>query len=247
MIIAISNHKGGVGKTTSTLNIGFGLHLLKKKVLLIDLDPQANLSQSVGILQSSNSIYEIMRKKAPLSVTNLGKGIDIIPSSIDLSGFEIEISSEIGREFILKETIAPIASNYDYILIDCPPSLGLLTINAFTTANQIYIPLQAEYLALQGLSKMVDVITKIQKFLQPDVTIGGVFVTQYDHRKVLNRNIVESIESFFSSKVFKTKIRDNISLAEAPSAQVDIFRYEPTSKGAEDYLKLCQEIIKKDK
>ena len=244
-IVAVSNHKGGVGKTTSTINIGFGLQKLKKRVLLIDLDPQANLSQSLGVQNPTQSIYGVLKRLYPAAPIAVVTNLDIIPSTIDLSGVEIELSSEIGREFVLKEVIEPIKNNYDYILIDCPPSLGLLTINAFTTANEVLIPLQAEYLALQGLSKMVDVIAKIQKLLNPVLLIGGVFVTQFDSRKVLNRNIVESIEGYFTHNVFNTRIRDNIALAEAPSACLDIFRYEPESKGAADYLALCKEIISK--
>jgi chromosome partitioning protein len=244
-VIAVSNHKGGVGKTTSTINIGFGLLKLKKRVLLIDLDPQANLTQSLGVTNTVKNIYGVLKKQYPAQPLPVVQNLDIIPSTIDLSGVEIELSSEIGREFVLKEAIQPIRNSYDYILIDCPPSLGLLTINAFTTANEVYIPLQAEYLALQGLSKMVDVISKIQKFLNGSLLIGGVFVTQYDSRKVLNRNIVESIEDYFSQNVFSTKIRDNIALAEAPSACLDIFRYQPSCNGALDYLALCEEIINK--
>jgi chromosome partitioning protein len=246
-IIAFSHHKGGVGKTTSTINVGFGLHKLKKTVLLIDLDPQANLTQSLGITDTKNNTYTILSKKiAPVPI-NILKGLDVIPSTIDLSGVEIELSNEIGREFVLREALKNLKDKYDYILIDCPPSLGLLTVNALTTAQEVYIPLQAEYLAMQGLNKILEVISKINSFLNKELSVGGVFVTQYDHRKVLNRNIVESIHSFFDKKVFKTKIRENISLAEAPSSFLDIFRYEPNSKGAEDYLALCKEIIQKHK
>ena len=154
------------------------------------------------------------------------------------------MSGEAGREYILKELIDPIKGSYDYIIIDSPPSLGLLTLNSFVASDKIYIPIQAQYLALQGVAKLVEIIEKIKKRLNKDLEIGGVFITQYDNRKVLNRDVVETIEDHFKSKVFKTKIRDNVALAEAPTQGVDIFRYNPKSNGAEDYLSLCKEIIK---
>jgi chromosome partitioning protein len=241
-VIAISNHKGGVGKTTSAINIGAGLNSLGKKVLLIDLDPQANLSQSLGIIDQDRTIYGALRGLHGLEPISLLPGLDVVPSTLDLSGAEIELSGEAGREFILKDLLEPIKSKYHYILIDSPPSLGLLTINAFTASDQIFIPLQAQYLALQGLTKLVEVIEKIRKRLNPGLKIGGVFITQYDSRKVLNRDVVEAIKSHFPKELFSTYIRDNVALAEAPAQGLDIFRYSPKSNGAEDYLSLCREI-----
>ena len=246
-IISISNHKGGVGKTTSAINIGAGLANLKKKVLLIDLDPQANLSQSLGIENKESNIYGAIRGEYRLEPVNVYKGLDAIPSTLDLSGAEIELSSEAGREYILKELLEPLRPSYDFIIIDSPPSLGLLTINAFTASNEILIPLQAQYLALQGLSKLMEIVNKIQKRLNKELTVGGVFITQYDHRKVLNRDVLETIQKHFKEKVFKTKIRDNVALAEAPTQSLDIFRYNSKSYGAEDYLNLAKEIVKKNK
>jgi chromosome partitioning protein len=244
-VISISNHKGGVGKTTSAINIGAGLNKLGKKILLIDLDPQANLSQSLGLIDQELNIYGALRGEYKLQPINVIKGLDIVPSTLDLSGAEVEMSGEAGREYILKELIDPIKKSYDYILIDSPPSLGLLTINSFTASNEVFIPLQAQYLALQGLTKLLEVIEKIKKRLNKDLKVGGVFITQYDNRKVLNRDVVETIKTHFKDKVFKTKIRDNIALAEAPTQGVDIFRYNSKSYGAEDYLSLCKEITKK--
>ena len=241
-IITISNHKGGVGKTTSALNIGAGLASFGKTVLLIDLDPQANLSQSLGIREPSETVYGSIRGEYPLKPVQIAKGLDLVPSTLDLSGAEIELSSETGREYILRELLEPIRDRYDYILIDSPPSLGLLTINALTASQEVFIPLQAQYLALQGLSKLIEVIEKIQKRLNKSLRIGGVFITQYDSRKVLNRNVVETIEAHFKDKVFHTRIRDNVALAEAPTAGLDIFSYAPNSHGAEDYLALSEEI-----
>ena len=243
-VISLSNHKGGVGKTTSTINIGAGLNRLKKKVLLIDLDPQANLSQSLGIEEPERTIYGALKGEYKLEPMEIIPGLDLIPSTLDLSGAEIELSGEAGREYILKELIDPLRGSYDYILIDSPPSLGLLTINAFTASDEVYIPLQAQYLALQGLTKLMEVIAKIKSRLNKDLKVGGVFVTQYDNRKVLNRNVVETIKSHYKDQVFKTAIRDNIALAEAPTQGLDIFRYNPKSYGAEDYLSLCKEITK---
>ena len=244
-VISISNHKGGVGKTTSALNIGAGLNKLGKKVLLIDLDPQANLSQSLGIIEHEKNIYGAIRGEYKLQPINIIKGLDLIPSTLDLSGAEVELSGEAGREYILKELIDPIKKQYDYVIIDSPPSLGLLTINSFTASDEVLIPLQAQYLAKQGLTKLVEVIDKIKKRLNKSLKVGGVFITQYDNRKVLNRDVVTTIKSHFKNEVFKTKIRDNVALAEAPTQGVDIFRYQPKSKGAEDYLALCREIVKK--
>ena len=162
-VISISNHKGGVGKTTSAINIGAGLNILKKKVLLIDLDPQANLSQSLGLINEPINIYGALRGEYKLQPINIIKGLDLIPSTLDLSGAEVELSSEPGREYILKELIEPLRASYDFIIIDSPPSLGLLTINSFTASDEILIPLQAQYLALQGLAKLVEVVDKIKQ------------------------------------------------------------------------------------
>lgn len=244
-VITISNHKGGVGKTTSAINIGAGLNRLGKKILLIDLDPQANLSQSLGLIDQERNVYGALRGEYKLQPIEIEKGLDIIPSTLDLSGAEVEMSGEAGREYILRETIEPLRANYDYIIIDSPPSLGLLTINSLTTSDEILIPLQAQYLALQGLTKLLEVVDKIKKRLNRELKVGGVFLTQFDKRKVLNKDVLETIEAHFKDLVFKTKIRDNIALAEAPSKGLDIFSYQPKSYGAEDYLALSKEILRK--
>lgn len=244
-IISFANHKGGVGKSTSAINIGTGLNRDKQRVLLIDLDPQANLSLGLGLKDANKGIYDALTGKVSLHdiIVSIGEDFDLVPSSLSLCGAEIELSSESGREFILKELLEGIKSNYDFIIIDCPPSLGLLTLNALTASDEVYIPLQAQFLAMQGVSKLTEVISKIQKRLNPRLEIGGVFLTQYDKRKILNRDIGQAIENFFKTKVFKTKIRDNVALAECPASGKDIFSYAPKSAGALDYLSLTKEIL----
>ena len=242
--ITLSNHKGGVGKTTSVINIGAGLVSLGKKVLLVDLDPQANLSQSLGYRDQELTIYGALKGEQEVKPIEVLPGLELVPSTLDLAGAEIELSAEAGREFILKELLEPLRSSYDYIIIDSPPSLGLLTINAFTASNEVLIPLQSQYLALQGLTVLQGVIEKIQKRLNRGLKLGGVFITQYDSRKVLHREVAQSIEAHFTGQLYKTKIRDNIALAEAPAVGQDIFRYSSKSYGAEDYLALCKEVIR---
>jgi chromosome partitioning protein len=244
-IIALSNHKGGVGKTTSTINIGAGLNQLNKRVLIIDLDPQANLSLSLGILKAQNNIYGALRGDYQIEPFAVMEGLDLIPSVIELSAIEIELSTKLDREYYLKEIIDPIKHNYDYILIDCPPSMGLLTLNAFTASDEILIPLQSEFLAMHGLSELIKVMKLVNKRLNPALFIGGIFLTQFDSRKKLNKGVFNEVVKIFPEVVFNTKIRDNVALADAPSYKLDIFRHNPTSKGAEDYLELSKELIKK--
>lgn len=237
------NHKGGVGKTTCAINIGAGLALLDKRVLLIDLDPQANLTLSLGAPRHSSSIYEAIRGESELMPLNVKDNLDVVTSTLDLSGAEMELINEAGREFILKELFAPLREDYDFIIIDCPPSLGLLTLNALTSSDFVYIPLQTEFLALQGLAKIKQVIQKVKLRLNRELEIGGVIATMYDSRKVLNRDVANTIQKYFGELVFKTMIRDNVALAEAPSQRKDIFAYNPGSPGAEDYLELSKEIL----
>ena len=244
-IISLLNHKGGVGKTTSAINIGAGLVELGQKVLLIDLDPQANLTLSLGIPRQKYTIYESIRGESELVPYTAKEGMDVITSSLDLSGAEMELINEAGREYILQELFQPVLEEYDYIIIDCPPSLGLLTLNALTTSDYVYIPLQTEFLALQGLTKIKQVIDKVRFRLNKKLQIGGVIATMYDARKVLNRDVVATIQKYFGEKVFNTLIRDNVTLAEAPAQRMDIFSYAKSSNGAKDYLNLCKEILER--
>lgn len=237
------NHKGGVGKTTSTINIGAALVELGKKVLLIDLDPQANLTLSLGIPRQKITIYEALRGEGELQPCTYKPNLDVVTSSLDLSGAEMELINEAGREYILRELFDTVIDKYDYILLDCPPSLGLLTLNALTSSRYVLIPLQTEFLALQGLAKIKQVIDKVKFRLNKNLDIGGVIATMYDARRVLNRDVVETIHKYFGEKVFKTYIRDNVALAEAPAQRKDIFAYQPRSSGAEDYLSLAKEVL----
>ncbi|HMQ46066.1 MAG TPA: ParA family protein [Saprospiraceae bacterium] len=242
-ILSLLNHKGGVGKTTSTINIGAGLVELGKKVLLVDLDPQANLSLSLGASRPPQTIYEAMRGESELVPVHIKENLDIIVSTLDLSGAEMELINEAGREYILRELFLPLHEEYDFIIIDCPPSLGLLTLNALTCSDFVIIPLQTEFLALQGLAKIKQVIQKVKLRLNKKLQIAGVVGTMYDHRKVLNRDVLETIQKYFGELVFDTLIRDNVSLAEAPAQRKDIFSYSPSSSGAQDYLNLSKEIL----
>jgi chromosome partitioning protein len=243
IVISLLNHKGGVGKTTSAINIGAGLVELGKKVLLIDLDPQANLTISLGIPRQRFTIYEAMRGEGELTPYAYKPNLDVITSSLDLSGAEMELINEAGREFILRELLGQVTDDYDFVLIDCPPSLGLLTLNALTSSRIVLIPLQTEFLAVQGLAKIKQVIDKVRFRLNKHLDIGGVVATMYDNRRVLNRDVVETIHKYFGDKVFKTYIRDNVALAEAPAQRKDIFEYSPKSSGAADYLELSRELL----
>ncbi len=247
LVISISNHKGGVGKTTTTVNLGAGLANMGKKILLIDIDPQANLTQSLGITKPDTTIYEALKGTHKISPVEIYENLYLVPSTIDLAGAEMELNSEAGREFLLAEVIDPIRDDYDFIFIDCPPSLGLLTLNSFTAADEVIIPIQAHFLAIKGLTKILEVINKIKRRLNPKLEISGVIITLYDKRKVLHRDVEETIKTYFQDKVYETKIRENIALAEAPTEGKDIFRYNPKSNGAEDYLNLCKEFLERHK
>ncbi len=241
--ISIANFKGGVGKTTSTINIGAALHRLGKRVLLVDLDPQFNLTQSLGIVAVNRPIYGALRGEYALEPLSIlpgqapnARGLDIIPSSLELIKAEIELSAEFKREEILNRLLTPLTPQYDVILLDCPPSLGLLTINAFVSSDEIYVPIEAEFLALKGYTVLNEAIGRI------GLSVDKVFVTKFDGRKILNRNVSDTITHSLGDTAFKTIIRENVALAEAPTQGLDIFRYAPRSIGAEDYRSLADEI-----
>lgn len=243
--IAFTNQKGGVGKTTSTINVGAGLAREGFQVLLVDLDPQANLTYSLRLSSNrlENSIYEVLKGDIEADDAIIShNNFDIMPSSIDLSGAEMEFANEPAREMMLKNKLSTLSKDYDYILIDCPPNLGLLTLNAFTAVKELFIVLQSEYLALHGLSKLMDVIQIVKERLNPEIEISGIICTLFDGRKNLNNEVVDHIKDYFGDKVFDTLIRDNVALAEAPSHHKTIFEYAPNSHGAKDYKALAQEI-----
>lgn len=246
-IIALLNHKGGVGKSCSTQNIAAALQQLKKKVMVIDLDGQANLTESMGVsIEEPETIYGALKGEYPMPMIKTESGITLVPSCLDLSAAESELINEPGREMILRGLIAKATEGkkFDYILIDCPPSLGLLTLNALTTADYIIIPVQAQFLAMRGMAKLMNVINIVQERLNPALQIGGIVITQFDNRKTLNKSVSELIRESFCDKVFKTFIRDNVALAEAPVRGKNIFEYSARSHGAQDYMALTKEIIK---
>jgi len=244
-IYCFANHKGGTGKSTTTLNVGAGLVRLGKKVLLIDLDPQTNLTVMLGIYsRPAKTLYELLSEECKVEETilSINDKLNLLPSSLDLSGAELEISTERGRETKLKRLLAPIVNKYDYVLIDAPPSMSLLTINGLVASQKVFIPVQTEFIALNGLTKFVEIINKI-KALNPELQIGGVIATRYDNRKVLNRGVVEKIKELFGDKLLNTIIRENIAVAESVAGGLDIFNYAPKSYGAEDFSLLVNEIV----
>nr|DAW59275.1 MAG TPA: ParA [Caudoviricetes sp.] len=243
-IIALVNQKGGVGKTTSTINIGAGLALKGKRVLLIDLDPQASLTLSLGqdARQSDSTVYEVLTGNldARKAIIKLSGEYDLIPCDARL------LTLEEGKEKrLLQRAIAPLVGMYDYILIDCRPSLGNLMLNALTACNEVYIPVQAEFLALAGLAQLTNTITLVKRKLNPDVKITGVLITRYKARTKLSKEVYNKAKELYPQAIFKTPIRDAVDVAEAPTAGTDIFHYNKRSNGAKDYLSVVEEIIKR--
>ncbi len=244
-VIAIVNQKGGVGKTTSAINIGTGLTQCEQTVLLVDLDPQAHLTCSLGVPahELHGTVYEVLKGEAPIDEVFIRThNLTVLPSSLALSGVDIEFAAIPGREYLLREAFSTL-KGFDYVLLDCPPSLGQLTLNALTTATEVYIPLQTEFLALQGMSALLQTVEIVKNRLNPALEVTGIIGTRYDRRKNLSKDVVEKIRDYFGAMLFSTLIRDNVSLAEAPSFGQDIFAYRPDSHGAEDYRHLCQEIM----
>lgn len=247
-IIAIVNQKGGVGKTTTTVNLGACLATLDKKVLIIDADPQANASSGLGldISELNNTIYECMldgaNPKDGVQNTSL-ECLKILPSHIDLVGAEIELLQVEERESVLKKVLAEIKDDYDFILIDCSPSLGMVTVNALTAADSVLIPVQAEYFALEGIAKLVNTMQIVKKKLNPSLSIEGFLITMYDPRARLGRQVIEEITRYFGEMTFQTVINRNVKLAEAPSFGQSIIEYDIESKGAQNYMQFTQEFL----
>ena len=250
-IIAIANQKGGVGKTTTTVNLAASLGVLEKKVLLIDADPQANATSGLGIDVDGVEIgtYQVLEhtvdaKNAILKTTS--PNVDIIPAHIDLVAIEIELVDKQDREYMLKRAIEDIKKDYDFILIDCAPSLGLITLNSLVAADSVIIPIQCEYFALEGLGKLLNTIKSVQKIHNQELDIEGLLLTMFDSRLRLSNQVVDEVRKHFSSMVFDTIIRRNTRLGEAPSYGESIIAYDATSKGAVNYLNLAQELLKKN-
>jgi chromosome partitioning protein len=250
-IIAIANQKGGVGKTTTSINLAASLGVLEKKVLLIDADPQANASSGLGIDVESVVIgtYQILEHSNTPEEAIVGSSapnVDVIPAHIDLVAIEIELVDKENREYMLKKALEEIKEKYDYIIIDCAPSLGLLTLNALTAADSVVIPIQCEYFALEGLGKLLNTIKSVQKIHNPELDIEGLLLTMYDSRLRLSNQVVDEVQKHFNNMVFETIIQRNTKLSEAPSFGESIINFDATSKGAANYLSLATEIIKKN-
>ncbi|HBR54357.1 MAG TPA: chromosome partitioning protein ParA [Flavobacteriaceae bacterium] len=250
-IIAIANQKGGVGKTTTSVNLASSLGVLEKKVLLIDADPQANATSGLGIDVENVEIgtYQLLEHTVKASDAILkteSPNLDIIPSHIDLVAIEIELVDKENREYMMKESLQGLSERYDYILIDCAPSLGLLTLNALTAADAVIIPIQCEYFALEGLGKLLNTIKSVQKIHNKNLDIEGLLLTMYDSRLRLSNQVVDEVKKHFDEMVFKTIIQRNVRLSEAPSYGESIISYDAGSKGANNYLSLAQELIEKN-
>lgn len=249
-IIALTNQKGGVGKTTSAVNIAASLAVSEIKTLLIDMDPQANTTTGIAEIiekRAENTIYETLVDEIPIKDTitkTTFNHLDAILSTNDLVGAEIELVSVIARELELKKALAKVKRRYDYIIIDCPPSLGLLTLNSLTAANALIIPIQAEYYALEGLGQLLNTIRLVQQYLNKNLKIAGVLVTMFDGRLNLSRQVLDEVKSYFGDKLFKTVIHRNVRLSEAPSFGKPALLYDANSVGAKDYMALIEEIIK---
>lgn len=243
--IAIANHKGGVGKTTSVACLGVALASMGRKVLLVDLDAQANLTSfflpEEREDEERETIYNSFKENKPAPLYPIKENLDLIPSSLDMAFIELEIGGRMAREFILRGVLEPIAQNYDYILLDCPPSLGVITTNAFVAATDIYIALTAEALPLKGL-RMLDSVIEACHSLNRGAAISGVFFTRYNSRKSLSKAVKEIVEKKYGAVVFSNYIRENVSVAETPLQGGDLFEYAPQSNGAEDYMALAKEI-----
>lgn len=245
-VISICNLKGGTGKTTTALNLGAALARSGKRTLLIDLDPQGNLTESLGQEAQAiqNDIINSLSKQEPPKPLVIEENLWLVPTTLELASAESKLAEEaVAGGYPLQDVIEPIKSNFDYILIDCSPSIGATVINALVASDSLIVPMQAEYLPLTGLKKLTDLITKVQRRLNPKMRVSGILVTQYDQRKVLGRQIVETVQEHFRAEIFDTKIRTNVALAESPSRGLDIFRYSPESNGAEDYAALCTEVL----
>jgi chromosome partitioning protein len=252
-VIAVVNQKGGSGKTTTTVNLGACLARSGQRVLLMDLDPQAHSTIHLGFKphELAPTVYDVLTRSEPIEAAAAMTEVDnlwILPSNIELSGAELELAGEVGRERCLRQGLRGLQKDgappkYDFVMMDCPPSLGLLTLNALMAANEVIVPIQAEFFALEGMGKLLNTITVVRERLDHEVLIAGVVLTHYDHRKNICRDVDQKVREFFGGKVFETRIRDNVKLAEAPSFGQDVVSYDPSCYGAKDYMALAEEMI----
>lgn len=249
-VMAIINQKGGVGKSTTAINLSAALGELGKQVLLVDLDPQGNSSSGLGIEKSqvSNCVYDVLLNDVAIEdviIPDVGEGLDLVPATINLAGAEVELVSEMARENRLKDAVGSLRGKYDYVFIDCPPSLGLLTVNALVAADKLLIPIQCEFYALEGVTKLLDSMKRVKTRLNPTLDIFGVLLTMYDGRTTLSRQVVEEVRSYFGKTVFSTLIPRTVKLSEAPSFGQPITQYDPTGKGAQSYMSLAKEVVQR--
>ena len=247
-VFVFVNQKGGVGKTTSCINIGAYIAMAGKKVLLVDFDSQGNMSSGTGVSKDKPTVYELISGQISASEcikNSCVDGLDIISASIDLSGAAIELVEQENREFFLKNALNPLRSVYDYIFIDCPPSLGLLTLNGLAAADCVLVPMQCEYFALEGITLLLQAVKKVQKSINPNLVIGGISFTMYDSRTRLAQDVVMQVKSYFKDAVFNTIIPRNVRLSEAPSRGMPICKYDPNCTGAKSYKLLADEVMKR--
>ncbi len=247
-VIAVLNQKGGVGKSTTSINLAAALGAMNKQVLLVDLDPQGNSSSGLGIDKGlvESCIYNVLLDDVPLQdviIPDVCEGLDVAPATINLAGAEVELVSEMARENRLKDAVGQMRGKYDYIFIDCPPSLGLLTVNALVAADKLLIPIQCEFYALEGVTKLLDSMKRVKTRLNPSLEISGVLLTMYDNRTTLSKQVVDEVKSYFGRTVFNTLIPRTVKLSEAPSYGMPITEYDPRGKGAISYIELAKEVI----
>ena len=249
-VMAIINQKGGVGKSTTAINLSAALGELGKQVLLVDLDPQGNSSSGLGFEKSQvhNCVYDVLLNDVAIEdviIPDVGEGLDLVPATINLAGAEVELVSEMARENRLKDAVGSLRGKYDYVFIDCPPSLGLLTVNALVAADKLLIPIQCEFYALEGVTKLLDSMKRVKTRLNPTLDIFGVLLTMYDGRTTLSRQVVEEVRSYFGKTVFTTLIPRTVKLSEAPSFGQPITQYDPSGKGAQSYVNLAKEVVQR--